>query len=206
MKVVSGVLVREESNVVYVLLGNGSRDRRVLEAIASKLDHDIVMKEPTMPRNLGLDGVVRALRTCLERTRVRVYLLVLDIEHLKVYGERCVEEVIREAFSRYGLGIDVEKLSDYVYKLELALGHRRALAYLAINGLESNGLEENLAKLIEVRLGEKVSPDKVYRVLRDLGKRDIDIVAEASMEELASAFPGLVNALKALRRLLKQPS
>ncbi|RLG82412.1 MAG: hypothetical protein DRO39_09540 [Thermoprotei archaeon] len=200
MKLVSGGLAKEES-AIYVLFGNGPRDRRILGAIAEKMDHRVVLKAPSIPRETGLDGLARMLRICIERTRVRAYLLAIDIEHLPPTPVKDTLNTVANAFSRYGLSIQgVETLNSYAHILRVVLGHREARVYLAINGLRSNGIEENLAKLIEIRYGDAPRTSDVDSWLRKHGKHDRELIEETGIEELEQAFPGIAAALRALKR------
>lgn len=157
--------------------------------IAEVMDHAIMLKEPLIPRSLGLDGLVLMLRTCLEETKVRTYILIIDVEHFD--RRREIREIIARAFNRYGISVQgIEPLNTYAYKISIVLGHRRACVYLAINGLRNDGIEENLAKLIELRMGETVDPNNVNRKLREMGKSDVELASEASLEELQQSFRG----------------
>ncbi len=81
MKVVEGEVAQV---FAYVLTGDGPRDLRVLKAVAEKYDHSKVLKVPesAMRRPTGLTAVMRALALSFGRTNVRIYLIVIDREHV----------------------------------------------------------------------------------------------------------------------------
>ncbi len=193
-------VVRGEHTTIthaYVLTGNGSRDIRVLSALAEKYDHSKILKTPQTPikTGTGLTVVARALATLLNmRITVNRYLVLIDREHV---------ESIREAerkFMEYGLEIiGTEELAEGSWMFKVKKGIKEANIYMVLLGTRKR-IEENIAKLILLVYGEKVEENKeaVNNWLRKHKLEDTDLVRKATRNQLEKAFPTLTKALEKL--------
>lgn len=183
-------VVRGEHTTIthaYVLTGNGSRDIRVLSALAEKYDHSKILKTPQTPvkTGTGLTVVARALATLLNmRITVNRYLVLIDREHV---------ESIREAerkFMEYGLEIiGTEELAEGSWMFKVKKGIKEANIYMVLLGTRKR-IEENIAKLILLVYGEKVEENKeaVNNWLRKHKLEDIrDLVRKATRNQLEKA-------------------
>jgi len=189
--------------IIGVLTGNGRREHRILKAIAKKYDGS--KKLLYFPRRPGyLPGaklsVLRVVKVYVSRYKINNFLCLIDKEHFTGTDiEKEVEEKIRE------FGIEVTQIQRFNANTENAIylngivGTRNFTLWMIIAGKEKC-MEENLAKLIEIKFGEKIEPTK-SNITEALRKHDMDtekLLASASIEQLKQSFPALNFVLSRL--------
>jgi len=189
--------------IIGVLTGNGRREHRILKAIAKKYDGS--EKLLYFPRRPGyLPGaklsVLRVVKVYVSRYKINNFLCLIDKEHFTGTDiEKEVEEKIRE------FGIEVTQIQRFNANTENAIylngivGTRNFTLWMIIAGKEKC-MEENLAKLIEIKFGEKIEPTK-SNITEALRKHDMDtekLLASASIEQLKQSFPALNFVLSRL--------
>jgi len=189
--------------IIGVLTGNGRREYRILKAIAKKYDGS--EKLLYFPRRPGyLPGaklsVLRVVKVYVSRYKINNFLCLIDKEHFTGTDiEKEVEEKIRE------FGIEVTQIQRFNANTENAIylngivGTRNFTLWMIIAGKEKC-MEENLAKLIEIKFGEKIEPTK-SNITEALRKHDMDtekLLASVSIEQLKQSFPALNFVLSRL--------
>ena len=189
--------------IIGVLTGNGRREHRILKAIAKKYDGS--EKLLYFPRRPGyLPGaklsVLRVVKVYVSRYKINNFLCLIDKEHFMGTDiEKEVEEKIRE------FGIEVTQIQRFNANTENAIylngivGTRNFTLWMIIAGKEKC-MEENLAKLIEIKFGEKIEPTK-SNITEALRKHDMDaekLLASVSIEQLKQSFPALNFVLSRL--------
>ena len=189
--------------IIGVLTGNGRREYRILKAIAKKYDGS--EKLLYFPRRPGyLPGaklsVLRVVKVYVSRYKINNFLCLIDKEHFTGTDiEKEVEEKIRE------FGIEVTQIQRFNVNTENAIylngivGTRNFTLWMIIAGKEKC-MEENLAKLIEIKFGEKIAPTK-SNITKALRKHDVDtekLLASVSIEQLKQSFPALNFVLSRL--------
>jgi len=189
--------------IIGVLTGNGRREHRILKAIAKKYDGS--EKLLYFPRRPGyLPGaklsVLRVVKVYVSRYKINNFLCLIDKEHFTGTDiEKEVEEKIRE------FGIEVTQIQRFNANTENAIylngivGTRNFTLWMIIAGKEKC-MEENLAKLIEIKFGEKIEPTK-SNITEALRKHDMDtekLLASVSIEQLKQSFPALNFVLSRL--------
>ena len=189
--------------IIGVLTGNGRREYRILKAIAKKYDGS--EKLLYFPRRPGyLPGaklsVLRVVKVYVSRYKINNFLCLIDKEHFTGTDiEKEVKEKIRE------FGIEVTQIQRFNVNTENAIylngivGTRNFTLWMIIAGKEKC-MEENLAKLIEIKFGEKIEPTK-SNITEALRKHDMDtekLLASVSIEQLKQSFPALNFVLSRL--------
>lgn len=195
MRVESGILGPAHA---YAIIGDGIRDKRILEAIAEKYDHGKLLRIPQTPfrGETGIKALIRKLIILIEHTRMDKYLALIDREHVESADKLCRE------FRGHGFDIvNVEQLRRGCLRLSVSRGAKKATIYLAILG-RVKAVEENPAKLIKKLYGEHVEASKeaVDKWLRARGLREDELVRKASRRVLEESFPTLTEALQKLAR------
>lgn len=194
MRLVKGGLVGRFAAIL--LLGNGTRDERIIGEVMSKFNHKKTILLPTIPRRTGIEAIIDQLTILSTTTRVNTYIVVLDKEHL-----RSVKEV-ESSLKRHGFSISrIEDLGSDALVIECVRGGRKVVVYVALVGLSDRGcIEECLAGLIKLIYGEDVEPTKesLSKWLSSHDMSDRDIVSRASKEQLRRVFPGLLRVIEVL--------
>jgi len=181
----------------YIITGNGSRDLRILKAIAEKYDHSKTLRVPQTPIRVetGLIALARTIVTLADKpVRISKYLAIIDREHVS-----SLKDVIN-VFKKFGLEIiSVKEIVAWMWLINVRRGPKNLNIYLAVLGIRQR-IEENLARLIELIHGERVEGTKeaVNKWLKEHGLEDIDLIREAPKKHLEEAFPTIVRALKDL--------
>lgn len=185
---------------VYVIVGDGVREHRLIETITPKFDHRKTLGIPGVAlgrRETGLTGMIRMLAKLIDKgVTVRTYLALIDKEHVR--GRDDVGRKLRE----HGFDIlDVRELTSDCWILRVRRGAREVAVYVTLLGTRKS-IEENLAKLIELEFGEQVeaSKESIRGWLRKQGISDRELVERASKDKLAQAFPQLARALEELAK------
>ena len=206
MRVVSGEYP-ETDVVAYVIIGDGARDERILRAIAEKFDHSKVVKIPQLPcgmrysKTLGLKGLVgctETLAACINITKVKTYVYVIDREH--VGPEERVPEELRRVLTERGFEVEeVRQLDVGAWFVKTRRGTKEITLYVAILGFNTK-IEENLAKLIELLHHELVKPNKenISKWLKEHKLDDYELVRQASKRIIREAFPSLAIIVEKL--------
>jgi len=196
MRVVKGEYVRAH---VYVLVGDGGRDVRILTAVAERYNHGKVLRVPRTPTTAGtgLDSVIRALAKLLDaRVVIDKYLILIDREHVKSLKD------VKGKFTSYGFEVlSVEDLNEASWVLKVRRGAKVIKVYVAVLGL-SKRVEENLAKLIKLTYGDDVegSKESVNKWLKEHGMKNSELVSKASRQQIEKALPTLTQTLKKLAK------
>ena len=179
----------------YIIVGDGVREHKVLKAATPKYNHRKILRILQTPiRSTGLTNAIRSLATSVSINSVVRYLIVVDKEHFKN---------VNHAISLLkGHGFEIlatEELTRNCWKLRLKRGHREVTVYIVAMG-EEKAVEENIAKLIELKYNEYVEPKKeaVDKWLREHEMRELDLVEGACERKFEEAFPQLARALKDL--------
>ena len=197
--------------VAYVIIGDGARDERVFEAIAEKFNHSKVVSIPRLPRGIkplvglpktyglkGLDGCINAIITCIEYTKVRTYICIIDREHVGPDEE--VPKKLQKVLTERGFEIkNIRQLGDGAWLVKARRVAIEITLYIAILGFE-RCIEENIAKLINCIYRESVEPDKksVNEWLKSHGLDDRKLVQQASKQILKETFLSLVTVIEEL--------
>ena len=189
--------------IIGVLTGNGRREYRILKAIAKKYDgREKLLYFPRRPGYLpgAKFSVLRVVKVYVSRYKINNFLCLIDKEHFTGTDiEKEVEEKIRE------FGIEVTQIQRFNANTENAIylngivGTRNFTLWMIIAGKEKC-MEENLAKLIEIKFGEKIEPTK-SNITEALRKHDMDtekLLASVSIEQLKQSFPALNFVLSRL--------
>jgi len=189
--------------IIGVLTGNGRREYRILKAIAKKYDgNEKLLYFPRRPGYLpgAKLSVLRVVKVYVSRYKINNFLCLIDKEHFTGTDiEKEVEEKIRE------FGIEVTQIQRFNANAENAIylngivGTRNFTLWMIIAGKEKC-MEENLAKLIEIKFGEKIEPTK-SNITEALRKHDMDtekLLASVSIEQLKQSFPALNFVLSRL--------
>ena len=198
--------VKESEEIPYVLFGDGARDERIFRAIAEKYDHNKDIKTPQLPigyphslrKTLGLKSLIEAVATYLNITKVRKYVSLIDREHTGTDQEFLIK--LRKILLNMGFNIKkIKHLKEGAWKIELKKGAKQATLYIAIQGYRKS-IEENLAKLIELKYGEELEPTKqaINKWLKKNRQRDIDLIKKASTHQLEETFPSITTIIQAI--------
>jgi hypothetical protein len=195
--------------VIGVLTGNGKTEFKVLKAIAKKYNgSEKVLYFPRRPGYYLGSGlsVLQIVKIYVSKYDVKNFLCLIDKEHFtKAEIEKEIEEKLRE------FGVEVNHIHKFSVNDESALringtvGTHNFILWTAITGRKKY-IEENIAKLIEIKFGVKVKPIK-NGITKTLKKHDIDIeqlVTSASLENLKMSFPSLDLVLSSLESNNKQ--
>jgi hypothetical protein len=216
-------ILSDRSGEPLILTGDGRGEFYLLSVIAQKLNGtSIILNFPffqskvlvEIPKTRTTLAVLESLIEYVEGYDVKLYLVVLDLEHFT----RGIREDIREKFESFGVTIaEIEPLNppqDNALRVEGRSNSGRDFAALiAVMGDEScPNTEFHIAHLIEEKYGVWLDPpthdndkmkflEKVREITRarNYGKL-IEILSE---EELTKFFPQLMYALKAVERLIE---
>ncbi len=186
---------------LIIIYGDGSRERRLVPAIARKLGFTKDYAEPQIPGpTIGLGAAVDAIAALLDmKAAPRYYLIVIDKEHVPR------EHAIREELEKRGFtSIHVEPVhQDYAWRISCKRGAKETTIYIAAMGTQrAPHIEGNLSKLILLAYGEHVEPTKeaIKNWLKERGKRDKDLVEEAPKNKVEEAFKPLAETLATITR------
>ncbi|MEM4187052.1 MAG: hypothetical protein QW801_07235 [Candidatus Caldarchaeum sp.] len=102
-----------------------------------------------------------------------------------------------ESLKEYGINAEIINDWKHLACFRLNIGSREGFLWVAISGEERN-IEENLAKLIKVRLNLDVEPKLVRDTLKQRGINMDTLVSEATDEQINISMPSLFNVLKLL--------
>jgi hypothetical protein len=123
------------------------------------------------------------------------FLFLVDREHFKTQEEK---EEIEDTIKGFGINvISLLPLSKGSFILEVEIGDCKATLHIVIFG-ETKKLEEEITKLIERTLKEKVQPEKnEIKEIYKKHKTSLEkLVKNANSKDLNEAFPNLTLILK----------
>ncbi len=182
MKLERGKFVEREKLVGFLVIGDGSRDEKVMRALFEVFDHAKIVLMPQSRPALGLEGSVKTTAQLVGRFG-RDVLVVIDREH---FDEEDFGKYIEEYFEDREVKVDANDFK-HVWARR---GAMRANFYVAVMGYEK-GLEENLATLIHEVYGVRVEPTKeaVWGFLKKKKLHVADLIKKAEEPKLARAFP-----------------
>lgn len=201
MKVVESELV--EHVHAYLLTGNGSRDLRIMKALAEKYDHSKVIRTPKSPlprrKPIGLKPVIIALAHLSEDyPQVNGYVIVIDLEHVSDV-EQC-----RKALREHAFKIEYEEqLGESAWYFKTVRGAKEQHIYIAVSGCrEASSIEYHLAQLISLRYNVRVEPNKeeVNRWLRTNDLDDKRLIRLSGIKYLEQVFSPHIKILKKISR------
>ena len=82
----------------YMLTGNGPRDIRIMKELASKYNHNKLIKIPQTPiKERGLQPTIKTIAYLLDKVTINKYILVIDREHVESV-ETCRNTLIKHGF------------------------------------------------------------------------------------------------------------
>jgi len=195
---------------IYALIGDGSRDRRVLRAAAEKYDHRKIIRVPDRPcRGLMEKGpapAIRMLAYLLAETPVTAYIILMDREHVSKPGE--IERMMRQ----HGFSLSESRdLGRGCWRLLVKRGGKSVAVYVVLLG-HTKSIEKNLAQLIQLLYGEPVKGEKedIKRWFKENGEKhrvekDENLVRKAPKKDFEKAFPQLAKALEELEKDPESP-
>ncbi|MEM2994464.1 MAG: hypothetical protein QXI91_00395 [Candidatus Bathyarchaeia archaeon] len=182
--------------VIGVLTGNGKREFKVLRAVAKKYDGTKkILYFPRLPGYRFGSGlsVLQIVKIYVSKYNIRSFLCLIDKEH---FTQAEVEMEVKEKLRKFGVEVNqVQKFpvnSENTLCINGTVGNRSFILWIAITGKEKC-IEENIAKLIEVKFGVKIEPTK-NGVAEALKKRDVDeeqLITKTNKRNLKASFPAL---------------
>jgi len=183
---------------VYLVVGDGAREVRVLKPLAVYFNHSKTIRAPQTPvRRTGLRAALDALTVLVDKTVVFKYLVLIDREHIA--DPVSVEAELR----RWGFDvIKMEAVTEGLFEILARRGHKEVAVFVAVLSMRKS-IEEHLARLIEALYGDRVEPEKssVNSWLRSKGLSEGELVEEALKRGVAGdVFPQLVKALETLSK------
>lgn len=183
----------------YMLTGNGPRDIRIMKELASKYNHNKLIKIPQTPiKERGLQPTIKTIAYLLDKVTINKYILVIDREHVESV-ETCRNTLIKHGFEI----VEETSLGEKSWYFKARRGGSEIHIYVAVSGCErQKSIECNIAKLIKSRYGEQVKPDKntIKRWLKNRSLRDIDLIRKTGRRHLERAFPQHRKILKKIAR------
>lgn len=202
-------LCRELRNIgghPFVFTGNGRRELKVLSAICARFDGDTrLLWFPSSPIKPGLKQtgitVLNALVHAIETYGLGQFLCLLDREHFATH----IDEPSQVCTFLNGKKASVYSVTCLVparaFVFQGCLSGRHFELCLVVLGTTSS-LEEEISELIRLVHEIDVSPDKaaIEQFLSVQGCDVRSLIGSASMEHLATAFPGLCSAMKWIER------
>ena len=189
--------------IIGVLTGNGRREYRMLRAITKKYDGS--EKLLYFPRRPGyLPGaklsVLQVVKVYVSKYKINNFLCIIDKEH---FTETDIEKEVKEKIREFGIEVTQIQMFDAntenaIY-LNGTVGPHNFILWMVIAGKEKC-IEEDLAKLIEIKFGDKIEPTK-SNIIKALRRYNVDtekLMASASIEQLRQSFPALDFVLSRL--------
>lgn len=191
-------------NYVLFASGDGPHEDRVCKGFANHFDGDRIyvlsFKSPSLLRRGRITGLASlvVVRTYIERLRANRLLWTCDKEHFT--NDNWMKQVSDKLVSM-GMPTRVSSKWEDAAKLEVTLGSKNAILWCALTGMDEK-LEENLSKLIELELHEKIAPDKkeIFSLLRRKELKIEDLVKQANKENLRRATPSLFVVFEDIER------
>lgn len=208
MKLVETCKGLDRKSIVAVFTGNGKTESDALRPLAHKYDGtDKILLLPRTPIHFRPDcglSALKALKIYLSKYGIAHTLFLVDKEH---FGEKDIAEEIGGVLKGFGINVtkveSPEELRENGIVIDGLVGGREVTIYVVVSGVsgETKCLEEDIAKLVELELGEKVPADKkiIRRVLHEHRLNIITLVEEAREENLTKAFPGLIFILRQIK-------
>ncbi len=195
-----------------VILGDGSFDKKVLMGIARKLDgKNISLGIPSIifQRKTGLRAI-DALKTYIGKSRISSYIFMTDRD---VFKYNPINE-IHSYLNSIGIEVINWHLIKEAYLHECRLGNNAFKLYSIIAG-STTFIEEEIAKLLELSLGEKINlngerdnswknriKSEVKQILRQKGiKIDKFIINNVNKSILERAFPNIYAVMKHIEKI-----
>ena len=123
------------------------------------------------------------------------FLFLVDREKFQTEEE---EGEIERTLNEFGINVgSIQRLSEGSFVVKAIIGPREITIHVVIFG-ETEKLEEEEVKLIELKLGEIVQSEKpeIKRFYRERGISLEELVKNASRRDLAEAFPNLTRILE----------
>ncbi len=192
--------------VSMVLTGDGRTDLRVLKLLALKYNGRKILFYPKIPLvRKGTDvfaDLLNPIDSIVEKYRkITKFLIIIDREHVSTGNE------LSAKLKKFKLRIHHhETIDDVVHIIKGMFGGREIIVYIVLCGIKWC-LEEEIAKLIEIRYKTKVTASScrelkinLRRFEKEHNKKLETIIEEASKKELECAFDGLTYVLKLLEK------
>jgi hypothetical protein len=133
MKVSMESFITKEPPLAIIIVGDGRKDVKVLEAIGGKPDHESFLVYSRLVSRIGLVGATDSLSEPVSRIKaVSRYLVVIDREHIRDVKD--FELVLQSRGFRI-----LEKKSCYdvlCWRFIVEKGDRRVVVVLSIQGRE----------------------------------------------------------------------
>lgn len=203
-----------------VLTGDGRAERRRLEAIAPKYDHDDVLYCPSSNGGEIGEGSLRIVGSKKRQTdpeeatgvdvidgvrgRIKRYdevVFVVDAEH---FGDDPQGELTAK-FESLNWDTETETLGGSAYEFSLTVGSTQVTMYAAIVGDRFECFEDGIAALIEckrdvsrqsLRSGVEDRDDLKERIENILDNPDDQLLREANRHEIDDCLPALAAVLR----------
>lgn len=195
-----------ESPASMVLTGDGRTDLRVLKLLALKYNGMKILFYPKIPLvRKGTDvfaDLLNPIGSIVEKYRkITKFLIIIDREHVSTGGE------LSAKLKKFKLRIHhYETIDDGVHIIKGVFGGREITVFIVLCGIKWC-LEEEIAKLIEIRYKTKVTASScrelklaLRRFEKQHNKNWETVIKEASKKELECAFGGLTYVLKLLEK------
>jgi len=202
MQIIRGQTPTKAENTIVTLFGNGTRDERILETTAQKLDPEQEPKAlliPQTPRRTGLESTIDTLSTLISlRIITKTYTIIIDREHIQN------QEQIKQTLEEHGFQIkQLKNITENLYKITCTKGPKEIDIYLTLIGLSPKGnIEEHLAKLINLTHNQNIEPTKeaINKWLKEHNETIENLIRRANHTQLKNALTPLYNLIKILRQ------
>ncbi|MBI4332066.1 MAG: hypothetical protein HY673_12360 [Chloroflexi bacterium] len=197
----------------FVFTGDGQAEIRHLEAISNKFDGEerqLLFPIALAPQKTTGLNALAILRVAIPKyPNLRRFLFIVDREHFSSSTRRVRKEAEVAAFLTKQLHASVFKSTELTPDVAFLInGSLEANAFelcIAIRGFTAKGgAEEEMARLIELKLHAQVEPnhEAVRKFLKDRRTDESRLIKHSSIKYVEQAFPGICSAL---RWLEKQP-
>lgn len=186
---------KPDGKQVFVIIGDGTLEEKLLRAIAPKFNGAVctlVLTSPPLPvgKKTGIAALEGLASTLDKGYKVDKAIYLVDKEHVASLNE------IKEELKGYGFVIEgCEKLGEKSASLDLSRGHVRLKLYVAIGG-DNKSIDEELAKLATNLYNKEVKPEDVKR-----GKIKIKgLISEATIDAIKRSLEGLASVLQSVEQ------
>ncbi|MEM1947103.1 MAG: hypothetical protein QW614_01115 [Candidatus Caldarchaeum sp.] len=199
MKLVNDPSQIKNGEAVILITGDGQTEHRLTKALCRKIDGGQGRKYLFWPRGplpsktTGLRSLEQ-VKILMQKYPINCFLWICDRKHLR---DRDKWSEVVESLKEYGINAEIINDWKHLACFRLNIGSREGFLWVAISGEERN-IEENLAKLIKVRLNLDVEPKLVRDTLKQRGINMDTLVSEATDEQINISMPSLFNVLKLL--------
>lgn len=209
--------VDDDRIVALVLTGDGKTEFRRLKPVARRFGGDEALwfpqrperylptrgrqRRPTTAEKAGLDAL-DALELYKSRYGVTDYLFLVDREHVDEAVGPQLEAKLREVST--GETVSTTRLADGAFDCSCRVGSRDLSVHVVAFGDGFGFIEDCVAELLESEWGnsiEATGKDEFKRRVNEAvaGGTFRNLVEDARMDDVRSAFPNLCSVLEAMQ-------